>query len=163
MANYLRFQQNLMKAAAARDDIFKKRLFQCPWFEYNDRIFACPEGLWMLGVPKSMFYLDMEKIFKDSPEFQSGKQFMSDALNTEPLIDTHIVMTKEVNGKKLKLHEFVLDKPDASKIYVNDDFLKDFDLNISHFTGYNRRSLVYIWENDQIVGGIMPVNTVEGR
>lgn len=154
---YLKIQQDLLKAADARDG-WKHRPFNVPWFETDDRVFVCPEGLWMMGIFKHHFFLDISKIFKDASPLASGEQFLKSGQDTKPAKDTHIIMDVVEHNKKMKLHKFTVDD---EPVYVQEDFLKYFEMDYSRFTGTNSKSPLYVWENDNIVGLIMPVNHKE--
>jgi len=50
---------------------------------------------------------------------------------------------------------------DDKAIYVNEYRLKFFESDV-HFEGMNSRSPLYVYENDELVGLILPVNYKEG-
>lgn len=153
----MKIQMDLLKAADARDG-WKHKPFNALWFETDDRVYICPEGLWMMGIIKPRFFLDISKIFNDASPFISGEQFLKSGQNTTPAEDTHIIMDLVEHGKKMKLHKFMVDD---DPVYVREDFLKYFEKDYSRFTGTNSTSPLYVWENDDIVGLIMPVNYIE--
>ena len=83
---------------------------------------------------------------------------MESGQNTESAEDTNIIIDAVEHSKKMKLHKFMVDdKP----VYVQEDFLKYFEMDCSRFTGTDSKSPLYVWENDSIVGMIMPVNYKE--
>lgn len=155
---YIRFQQNLLKMADARDG-WKHKPCNLPWFETDDRIWVLPDGICGVGIRKSQFYLDKEKIFNGSQPLNNGEKIIDGGRNVNEAIDTHITMNVKVEGVKTMLHKFIAkDEP----IYVDEKLLKDFELDISHFTGINTRTPLYVWEDDDIVGVIYPVNVKDG-
>ena len=157
--NYMKIQMDLLKAAAARDS-WKHKPFNVLWFETDDRVFICPEGLYMIGIFKHCFFLDVSKIFKNVAPLISGEQILKSGQNTEPALDTHIIIDVVEHSKerKRKLHKFMVDD---EPVYVREDFLKYFETDYSRFTGTNSKSPLYFWENDEIIGLILPVNYIK--
>ena len=155
--NYMKLQMDMLKAAEARDG-WKHKPFNVIWFETDDRVFICPEGKWMMGISKPCFYLDISKIFKHNTPVTFGEQFLESGQNTEPAEDTHIIIDAVEHNKKMKLHKFMVDD---EAVYVQEDFLKYFEMDYARFTGTDSKSPLYIWKNDSIVGLIMPVNYIE--
>lgn len=155
---HIKFQQNLLKMADARDG-WKHKPCNLPWFETDDRIWICPGGVLCVGILKSQFYLDKEKIFKDSQPLTNGKKIIDFGRDANEAVDTHITMNVKVKGVKMTLHKFTAKD---ETIYVDEQLLKDFELDISHFTGTNTRNPLYVWEDDEIVGVVYPVNHKDG-
>lgn len=155
--NYMKVQTDLLKAADARDG-WKHKPFNTLWFETDDRVFICPGGSVMIGIIKPRFFLDVSKIFKDVAPLTSGEQFLKSGQNTKLAGNTHIIIDAVEHGKKMKLHKFMVDD---EPVYVQEDFLKYFEMDYSGFTGTDSKSPLYVWENDDIVGMIMPVNYKE--
>lgn len=155
--NYMKLQMDLLKAADARDG-WKHRPFKALWFETDDRVFICPESTWMMGVFKDRFFLDISKIFKDTLPLITGEKLLKSGQNTKPAEDTHIIIDAVVHNKKRKLHKFTVDdKP----VYVQEDVLRYFEMDYSRFTGTDSISPLFVWENDDIIGLILPVNYKE--
>lgn len=155
---YIKLQQDLLKAADARDG-WKHKPFNNHWFETENQIFICPDAYWMMGIPKESFYLNIDKVFKDIQPFTSGNDLIKKSLDTFPAKDTHMVIDVVKNRTKMKLHSFIVNE---ETIYVNDNFLKYFDLDESKVTGSGKRSPIYIWEGDVVVGLLLPVNHSKG-
>ena len=157
--NYIRVQQNLLKMADARDG-WKHKSCNLPWFETNDRIWAVPDGIMCVGILKSQFYLDKDKIFKNVQPWSKGEQMIKYGQDADEAIDMHTIINAVIENKKYVLHKFVTkDEP----IYVSENLLKDFELHLSHFTGTNTKTPLYVWEGDEIVGTVFPVNYKGGE
>lgn len=152
---YLKVQQDLLKIAVARDD-WKHRPFNCPWFQYKGKVWVCFDAVICLGIPHGQFYLDREQVFKDAVPFDGGKNIIDMNTDTMEALDTKTVRDVVINRKKMKLHEFTVG--DAT-VHINDELLnKYFELEISRFTGTKRNSPIYVWEGDDLVGVVFPVN-----
>ena len=155
--NYLKVQQNLLKAADARDG-WKHKNFNIYYFTTEDKVWMCPKGEWMIGVPKNQFYLDIDKIWKDVKPVQ-GETFLKDTGDLKPAVDTNsIVQVTICKKKKMNLHKFVVDN---EAIYVQEEYLKFFDPDAT-FKGTKHNAPLYVYENGELVGLILPVNHKEG-
>lgn len=150
---YLKFQQDLLKAAEARDG-WKRKPFHYPWFENEHSIFICPQGHYFVSIPRSLFYLDKDKVL-NTPPFD-GKSFLKDYDDLELVTDAHV--TQDVD--KMKLHKFAIGN---ESVLLDEDNLKYFDLSHSTFRGTNRKSPIYIYEYEALVGMVLPVNHKEGE
>lgn len=150
---YLKFQQDLLKDADARD--CKNKFFNYPWFEDEHRIFICPQGYYFVVIPKFSFYLDKDKVLNTTPI--NGKSLLKDYDDLEMAIDTHIIRNID---EKMKLHKFTIDN---ESVFLDENKLKYFDLAHSTFRGINRISPIYIYENKVLVGMVLPVNYKEGE
>ena len=151
---YLKVQQDLLKMTDARDG-WKHRPFNVPWFEADDKIWVIFDGVIGYGIPKIAFYLDKDKVFGDAVPLNSGEQFIKNATYADEAEDTHTILDVVIDNKKMKLHRFMV-KDEA--VYVKEEFLKNFELECSHFTGTKRTAPLYVFEDDNLVGIIFPVN-----
>jgi len=149
--NYLKVQQNLLKAADARDG-WKHKDFNIYYFITEDKVWMCPEGQWIIGIPRNQFYLDIDKIWKDIKPIQ-GETFLKEPGDLKPAVDTNSIVQSTTFQKKTNLHKFMVDD---KAIYVKEDYLKFFESD-AHFEGTNDRSPLYVYENNELVGLILPV------
>lgn len=150
--NYLKVQQNLLKAADARDG-WKHKDFHVAYSVTDNRVWVCPEGCWMMGIPKDQFYLDVDKIWKDFQPFKT-ETFLKDTWDLKPAVDTNTTIQVTEFKKKLNLHKFVVD---GEEVYIQEKYLEFFDPD-AHFEGRNSKAPLYVYENDELVGLILPVN-----
>ena len=150
----MKFQQDLLKAADERDG-WKHKLFNYPWFETDDKIFICPQGHYFIAILKVQFYMDKEKVFKNITPI-NGKSFLNPD-NLRMATDTHTIVVADVKAK-MKLHKFVIGD---EVIFLDENNLKYFDLEDSTFKGTNRKNPIYIYENEELVGMVLPVNHKE--
>ena len=151
----MKFQQDLLKAADERDG-YKHKFFNYPWFETDDKIFICPQGYYFIAILKVQFYMDKEKVFKNITPI-NGKSFLNPD-NLQMATDTHTIVVADVKAK-MKLHKFVIGD---EVIFLDENNLKYFDLEDSTFKGTNRKNPIYIYENEEMVGMVLPVNYKEG-
>lgn len=152
---YMKVQMDLVKAADGRDG-WKKKNFNIPYFITEDKVWVCPDAVWMMGIPKGLFYLDKEKIWKDTKPFQ-GENFIKNLYDLEPATDTHIIMDVEQDNKKMKLHKF---KMKDEVVFVQENILNYFEPNAT-FRGTKHNAPLYVYELDEVVGMILPVNYKE--
>ena len=152
----MKFQQDLLKAADERDG-YKHKLFNYPWFETDDKIFICPQGHYFIAILKVQFYMDKEKVFKNTTPLNGGKSFLNPD-NLQMATDTHTIVMVDKNKAKMKLHKFVIGD---EVIFLDENNLKYFDLEDSTFKGTNRKNPIYIYENEELVGMVLPVNHKE--
>lgn len=154
--NYLKVQQNLLKAADARDG-WKRKDFYVAYSVMDDRVWVCPEGYWMMGIPKNQFYLDVDKIWKNVKPIP-GETLLKDTGDLKPAVDTKSIVQVTTCKKKVNLHKFVVDN---EAIYVQEEYLKFFDPD-AHFEGTKHNAPLHVYENGELVGLILPVNHKEG-
>ena len=152
----MKFQQDLLKAADERDG-YNHKLFNYPWFETDDKIFICPQGHYFIAILKVQFYMDKEKVFKNTTPLNGGKSFLNPD-NLQMATDTHTIVMVDKNKAKMKLHKFVIGD---EVIFLDENNLKYFDLEDSTFKGTNRKNPIYIYENEELVGMVLPVNHKE--
>ena len=148
----MKVQQNLLKATDARDGLKKKKYFNIPYFITEDKVWVCPDEVWMMGIPKDIFYLDKEKIWKDTKPIH-GEKFIKQSCDLELATDTHIIMDVEQGNKKMKLHKF---KVNEEEVFVNENILNYFEPDAT-FRGKKRNSPLYVYELGKLVGVICPV------
>lgn len=150
---YMKFQQDLLKAADERDS-YKHKFFNYPWFETDDKIFICPQGHYFIAILKVQFYMDKEKVFKNiTPNNNYEKSFLNPD-NLQMATDTHTIVMVDKTKAKMKLHKFVIGD---EVIFLDEKLLKYFDLEDSTFKGTNGKSPIYIYENEELVGMVLPV------
>ena len=152
----MKFQQDLLKAADERDG-WKHKFFNYPWFETDDKIFICPQGHYFIAILKVQFYMDKEKVFKNTTPLNGGKSFLNPD-NLQMATDTHTIVMADKTKAKMKLHKFVIGD---EAIFLDENNLKYFDLEDSTFKGTNRKNPIYIYENEELVGMVLPVNHKE--
>lgn len=103
----------------------------------------------MYRIPKNLWLIDFDKALPDKCPLDNPKKFMTDN-NTEiaRMTNERRVIEKDTVIK------FVSDK---SYAWINEKLLKVFDLDNSSFKLSSPKSPVFIYENEKIVGLVLPV------
>lgn len=128
---YLKLQQDLLKAADARDG-WKHKFFDYPYLiDKNGDLWVCPKGLYIIKVAYRHCYIDTSRVF-DAPSLGSNK-FLDDS-NAIDAAYTHKIT---ITDNKLRLHTFMVGD---EAVYLEENLLKYFDLENLTFRGTNRKS-----------------------
>lgn len=152
---YLKFQNDLMKKAFARDD-YRHKPFRCVWgFDADDELWVFPDGFFGVRLSRPFRYIDPLTVLNtyDSPEIRIDK-IIDDSNALDAALTNQIVD----HGKNLRLFEV-----GKEKVYVNESLMKYFDLDESTFKGTNRKSPIFIYENNALVGLVLPTNYIEEK
>ena len=116
--------------------------------EWEDKIFVSPDGYKSYIVPADKFFLDVEKVLRGRPKFQT------DSFIKQERDAKQIFMTNEM--KKLEKATVVK----IGEKWVDVKNLKAFE-NPQFATTGCRFSPIYIYENSELVGFTMPFNIKE--
>lgn len=148
---YLKIQNDLMKKAFARDD-YKHKSFRCSWgVDSDDEVWVFPDGLYGVRLSCPFCYIDPLSVF-NTPQIPINK-IIDDSKAVDAVHTNRIVVDNERN-----LHIFEVGK---EKVYVNEKLMKYFDLDESTFKGTNRKAPIFIYENNTLVGLVLPANYTE--
>lgn len=151
---YMKIQQEMMKAA---DKAEWKGKMTNQWFQYEyDGNQVVSDGHFLALIPNSLFFLDPVKSTSGKMPFEGAKKIVDDKYQTEPAKDEKTTEIATVMNKKLNLHKFKL--RNGEEMYVDENLLKYFDLDLCKFTGTTKKNLLYIWYGDALVGAVLPVN-----
>lgn len=145
--NYYNFQNELLKAAHGRDA--KNKLFRATYSEANESVILC-DGYKLEIIPKEYLYLNVETVFKNQSPTNMSR--VLDDFKTKTV--TRHEEGKFWNNKQIIVFNFA-DKDE--EIWVDVKLLKDFDLKNSTFKGTHKEAPLFIYENEKIVGIVMPV------
>lgn len=154
----LKIQQEIMKNGEKR--LNNSTSATIHWFTVNftnsEDFVNVSEGHFIVCIPKSHFFLDRNNDYLFPRKPADGKLTMSGAYKSDvsEVRDTHIV---EVLSDGKALHKFEGKDED---IYINEAYLKNyFNLKADlKFYGTDRKSPVYIWQNGDLIGVVLPVN-----
>lgn len=150
--NYIKLQADMIKdiEAASRG----KRVNRYGYTLRPATIWVTVNGHYGIAVPFDNFYLDMIKVFPDQIETRIGKILRREE-NDDIAVDTRTIKTVELYpGRKEKLRIF---KCRESNVYVNDAYLKYFDLDGCTFRVRDQRSTLFIFKDNELVGFVFPV------
>lgn len=146
--NYLKIQNEVLKSAYDRE--LKKKPFK--WFYYeteNELIIGIDYGFYV--IPKRIAFLNVEKTF-NAPPCRAFKNIIDDLREFKDVVDTGVEKTLD----DFTVHIF--DCGDGEEVWINKNHLKMFDLKNSTFKGKNKKSPLFIYENDVLVGAMLGVN-----
>lgn len=154
---YLKFQQDLIKAAGDRDG-WKHKPFNFPWFQTKNEVGVCPSANYVVLIPNDQLYIDVTKVFKSTtinPTTILAQDNLKEAVDTKTSVEINNVHNKS----KSVLRKFLVGD---ETVFLDERYLKYFDLEESTFKGSNRKSPIYVYEyGDVLVGLILPVNHTE--
>lgn len=153
--NYIKLLTDVLKARDKEKTRGVKSPYLYGYYEkYGEKYIAIAiDGHALVFIPERVFYLDIEKCFETTP-LSVDKMF-----DYDNVVDTYTDgIVRPVGGDpKHKVQIFSNDKAD---IWIDVKYLKLFDLSISHFKGSDKKSPLYIYEDETLVGLVLPVNHV---
>ena len=127
--------------------------------KYKNIIYGILEDKVIIGnnttlyvIPKKECAIDLTNIYSNNVKIiqESGlKGIINDDKYTSVILTNDI---KVYNKRTLRVFS-----KDDEKIYVDDAFLKYFDLKKSTFKGRNSKSPIYIYEYEVMVGAVFPI------
>lgn len=148
--NFERIQNKVLKSAFKRDAELKP--FRFKWGMYEDNIVIINEtasGLFI--IPKNRFYLDIQHVFGSAQPIPVEKIIKKDEVKDIALTDTFINTDKRMLG--------VFKQSDNDEpIYYDSKLLKEYGkLTNPHYKGTDATSPILIYEDEVMVGLILPV------
>ena len=114
-------------------------------------VFYSPDGYVLYRIPEERFYLDIEKVFKNIAPTQVDRIWRPG--DVRPAVRTGDVKIKQVEEKPVTVVKI---KNDSAAVWVNEKLLKNFAPDCD-FLITNRFSPVYVVENDEPVGLVLPM------
>ena len=151
--NYIKLQQDLIKAANSRDE--KGKLFNGVFLKRDYDTLVGFNGSAIYTIYNDELYIDCEKVFDGrSPQnFENVINNVMDNDDYEALTNTRTIEQRKINGKKAMLFKFNNSKGD---IYVNKDLLKYFDMDRLVLFGGDNSQPIRAYENNTFVGIVCP-------
>ena len=147
--NIIKIQSDLMKRRETNDTC--RYLYSVS----NDYVYYSPDGFVMYRIPVNRFYLDVEKVFKDITHFNVKALWKpDDSKQAYKNGDVKIITQGKKQYNVLKI------KNETDVVWVNERLLKNFDSDCSFYIT-NSISAVYIEENHELVGMVMPTKINE--
>lgn len=124
------------------------KIYNWNYGEDDDNVYLIQDehALWV--IPKSRYPFHNERLFEKAP-FHSQKRLLQSAYDGVTLELTSLILSE---GKQ-KLH---LLKSEKFDIYLSDQYLKYLEGDLT-FRANDNRSPVFCFENDTLVGMILPV------
>ena len=154
--NYIKLQQDLIKAANNRDE--KGNAFNGFYVKREFETIIGPNQSQVFVIPNEQLYIDVEKVF-NGREVQSFENVLYKIetnenytfLKNEDVLERHVY-----NKKKIDVYRF--ENPVLNgKIYLNKKLMKYYDMDNLSIYGGNNKQPVKIYENGKFVGVLAPV------
>lgn len=147
-----KIQQEILKAAFKRDETHNEKCFQWLHFETDDNVCVVDHGVAIYIIPKKHWYLDIEKVFEKPPV--QLEALMKEENDAEDVTD---LMTERQTPDKKMVRIFKIDKEDSPEIWIDSKILKVFDLDWCTFKGKKHNTPLFIYENGELAGVVLPV------
>lgn len=151
--NYMKLQTDIIKAVDKEKNGGKKSPYKYGYYEQNgEKYIAILDDHKIVFIPEKFFYLNIDKVFDQVNVYHVDKM-----INVDNVVNTYTegVIKPIKADPKIKVQIFSNDKAD---IWISVDLLKLFDLSVSHFKASDKKSPLYIYEDETLVGLILPVN-----
>ena len=148
--DFLKIQSDILKGAYNR--VVKDKGFDWRYCE-TDRSVVVGNKYACYIIPKYYMFLDIEKTF-DRPSCEGFKSIIDTSETTTFIEDTGI--EKRLPDRSITVHIF--DCGEGEELWISTKLLKRFDLNNCVFKGKNRKTPLFIYENDVLVGIVIGVN-----
>ena len=153
--NYIKLQQDLIKAANNRDEKYKA--FNGFYVKREFETIIGPNQSQAFIVPNECLYIDVEKVFngREVPTFERVLSKIETDENYTFLKNEN-VLEQRVYKKKIDVYRFENTKLNE-KIYLNKKLMKYYDTDNLSIYGGNNKQPVKIYENGKFIGVLAPV------
>lgn len=154
--DYIKLQNDLMKASFNRDEKYKQFL---GFYLKKEHELVC--GLnrsQAFIIPNDRVYIDIDKIFKgrEVPAFDNVLYKIQTDESYSMLKDTGIIENRTVEKKKIQL--LVYENVTLNeKIYLNKKLFKYYDTKNLVLYGGNNKQPIRVYEDTEFVGVFAPV------
>lgn len=154
--DYIKLQNDLMKAAFSRDEKYKQFL---GFYLKKECEFVC--GLnrsQAFVIPNDNVYIDIDKVFKgrEVPTFDNVLYKISTDESYSMLKDTGVIEQRTIGKKKIQL--LVYENTTLNeKIYLDKKLFKYYNTKNLVLYGGNDNQPVRVYEDTEFVGVIAPV------
>lgn len=154
--DYIKLQNDLMKAAFNRDEKYKQ--FLGFYLKKECELVCGLNRSQAFVIPNDMVYIDIDKIFKgrEVPTFDNVLYKIQTDESYSMLKDTGIIEQRTIGKKKIQL--LVYENTALNeKIYLDKKLFKYYDTKNLVLYGGNCRQPVKIYENGKFIGVLAPV------
>ena len=150
--DYYKIQNEVMKSAWANATKNKAMNWYCG---KDDENLYLTDGYAFYIIPKPFKYLDEEIIFKNSAPFGGYRKILDAASDTcEAIMTNRSIILPD--GKKTAI-AFQIENAEHEETYIDKDLLKFFDVSECKFRTKNKKSLIYIFTGETLLGAVLPV------
>ena len=149
--NYCKLQTEILKALDKDKMINSRFPYMHGFYKSLDKKYIAVVNNYILYlVPEEKFYLNLDKCFKTPPLPGIDKMIKG----SDEAVDTYTEgLIKPVEKNKVQIFNNRIDD-----IWIDVNNLKLFDLKNSAFKGSDKKSPLYIYEGEELVGFVLPVN-----
>lgn len=146
---YLKLQTTLLKEAHKRDE--RSKQFDWHYATSEDNVYIT-DAFFAICIPKDAFYLDVERVFRKQTPMSSMPSLFEKAQDAKKAIRTGTL--EKVDKRTLELF-----KVGEEDVWADTKLLDWFD-NDEYVTymGTDYKSPIYILEDGDVVGLVLPVN-----
>lgn len=130
----------------------EKKKIKSNYGEDKDFIYWIPDGYRMYKIPQKDFLIDLRKALPDKTPLNDPQKFFNDSACELG------IKTNEI--KAIDKEQVVKIKGEKSHAWVNIKYLKEFESDCT-FKIIDRKSPVFVYEYDKIVGLVLPVKIKE--
>lgn len=161
---YLKIQQEIMKNVdKAKYYSYNIQKWMLVDYDRQPDTIGVSDGRFIMFIPKDYFYLN-ENVFGRSAFNGNTVIKYNSPDDGYPVVDSGELIKTVANSKKsMMLHKFRINEKQEN-IYIDDGILtKYFDLSEPvQLRATGKKEPLYIWDQDTLVGLILPVNHPEG-
>lgn len=154
--NYIKLQQDIIKAAANRDE--KGKAFYGFYLKRDHETIIGPNQSQAFIIPNDQLYIDPEKVFKgrEAPSFENVLSKIETCENYTFLKNDNVLEQHVYNKKKIEVYRFENSNLNE-KVYLDKKLLKYFDMNNLVIYGGNNKQPVKVYECEKFIGVVAPV------
>lgn len=154
--NYIKLQQDLIKAANNRDE--KRKEFNGFYVKREYETIIGPNQSQAFVIPNEQLYIDVEKVFngREVPTFENVLYKIENNENYTFLKNEDVLERHVYNKKKIDVYRFE-NQNFNQKIYLNKKLMKYYDMDKLVIYGGNNKQPVRVYEDDLFIGILAPV------
>ena len=154
--NYIKLQQDLIKAANNRDE--KGKMFNGFYVKREFKTIVGPNQSQAFVIPNEQLYINLEKVFNDRevPTFERVLSKIETDENYTHLKNEDVLERHAYNKKKIDVYRFENTNLNE-KIYLDKKLMKYYDMDKLVIYGGNNKQPVRIYEDDLFIGVLAPV------
>ena len=154
--NYIKLQQDIIKAVANRDE--KGKMFNGFYLKREYETIIGPNRSQAFVIPNERLYIDIEKVFngKEVPTFERVLSKIETDENYTFLKNEEVLEHRVYIKKKIDVYRFENTNLNE-KIYLDKKLMKYYDMDNLVVYGGNNKQPVKIYEGDLFVGVLAPV------
>lgn len=153
--NYIKLQQDLIKAANNRDE--KGKMFNGFYLKREFETIIGPNQSQVFVIPNEQLYIDVEKVFngREVPTFENVLYKIENNENYTFLKNEDVLERHVYNKKKIDVYRFENSNLNE-KIYLDKKLMKYYDMDKLVLFGGDNRQPIRVYEDNTFVGIVCP-------